>query len=259
VQQEEVPLIQSTQTLRLRRQELTKNERGWFYWRPIVVEKTLAADKVAIVICDMWDDHTFRGAAQRVGEMAPRMNLVLAAARERGMRIIHAPSETMDFYVDSPARQRMIDLPRVEPPALLDHVDPPLPIDDSDGGSDTGETSDYKAWCRQHPAIQIDQARDGISDVGAEVYSFVRQQGIEQILIMGVHTNMCILRRSFAIKAMVRRGVAIALVRDLTDALHNPALPPYVNHEDATRLVVEYIEKFWCPTIDSVDLSRTSH
>src|SRR4029077_4729425 len=115
-------------------------------------------------------------------------------------------------------------------------------------------TDEFKAWTRQHPAIQIDDARDGISDVGAEVYSFIRQQGIEQVLIMGVHTNMCILRRSFAIKAMVRKGVPIALVRDLTDALHNPARPPYVNHVAATGLVVEYIEKFWCPSIESADL-----
>jgi hypothetical protein len=40
----------------------------------------------------------------------------------------------------------------------------------------------------------------------------------------------------------------IALIRDLTDALYNPARPPYVSHEEGTRLVVEYIEKFWCPT-----------
>ncbi|HLZ09706.1 MAG TPA: isochorismatase family protein, partial [Chloroflexota bacterium] len=230
-----------------------------FYWRPVVVEKTIAPDKVAIVICDMWDDHHYRGAAERVGEMAPRMNRVLGAARESGTRIIHAPSETMDFYANSPARKRMIAVPRVDPPALLDHDDPPLPIDDSDGGSDTGETDDFKAWSRQHPAIQIDEARDGISDVGAEVYSFVRNEGIEQVLIMGVHTNMCILRRSFAIKAMVRKGVPIALVRDLTDALHNPAKLPYVNHAAATGLVVEYIEKFWCPSIVSEDLGRVAN
>jgi nicotinamidase-related amidase len=86
------------------------------------------------------------------------------------------------------------------------------------------------------------------------VYSYLRHQGIEQLLIMGVHTNMCVLNRSFAIKQMVRWGVDVTLVRDLTDTMYNPAMPPYVSHAEGTRLVVEYVEKFWCPTIHSQDL-----
>ena len=65
---------------------------------------------------------------------------------------------------------------------------------------------------------------------------------------------MCVLHRSFAIKQMVRWGVDVALVRDLTDTMYNPAMPPYISHEEGTRLVVEFIEKFWCPSIDSSDL-----
>ena len=68
---------------------------------------------------------------------------------------------------------------------------------------------------------------------------------------MGVHTNMCVQHRSFAIKQMVRWGVPVALVRDLTDTMYNPAMPPYVSHEEGTRLVVEFIEKFWCPSVTS--------
>ena len=65
---------------------------------------------------------------------------------------------------------------------------------------------------------------------------------------------MCVLGRSFAIKQMVRWGMAVALIGDLTDAMYNPASPPYVSHAEGTRLVVEYIEKFWCPTILSGDI-----
>jgi hypothetical protein len=68
---------------------------------------------------------------------------------------------------------------------------------------------------------------------------------------MGVHTNMCILGRSFAIKKMLKRGMLPLLVRDLTDAMYNPAKPPYVSHDEGTALVINYIEKFYCPTIDS--------
>lgn len=57
-----------------------------------------------------------------------------------------------------------------------------------------------------------------------------------------------------AIKQMTRWGVRCYLVRDLTDALDNPARPPYVSHDEGTELVVEYIEKHWCPSILSQDL-----
>lgn len=241
--------------LRLRRQELSPDARGYLSWHASTAEKTVPATKTAIIICDMWDNHWSRGAAERVSDMAPRMNQVLQVARERGVRIIHAPSDTMPFYDNAPARRRMTDLPLVTLPDLADHDDPPLPVDSSDGGSDTGEIPWYKAWTRQHAALVIDQERDGISDDGAQVYSFIRHQGIAQVLIMGVHTNMCVLRRPFAIKELVRRGVAVALVRDLTDALYNPAKAPYVSHDEGTRLVIEYIEKFWCPSIASTDLT----
>ena len=71
---------------------------------------------------------------------------------------------------------------------------------------------------------------------------------------MGVHTNMCVLHRTFAIKQMVRWGVDMALIRDLTDAMYNPAMAPYVSHAEGTRLVVEFIEKFWCASVQSGDM-----
>jgi nicotinamidase-related amidase len=238
-----------------RRQMQAHNERGWAIWQPVIAEKTIPAAKAAIIVCDMWDRHWCRGAAERVDAMAPRMNQVLGAARAQGVQIIHAPSNTIAFYVQTPARRRILAAPPVQPPPDLEHADPPLPVDASDHGSDTGETETARVWTRQHPAIAIDQDRDAISDDGREIYSFMQQQGIRQVLLMGVHTNMCILNRSFAIKQMVRWGLDIALVRDLTDAMYNPARPPYVSHDEGTALVIGYIEKFWCPTIVSADLA----
>src|SRR5437867_2046544 len=46
--------------------------------------------QTAILICDMWDDHYCKSAAQRVGVLVPRMNQVLTAARSHGVLIIHA-------------------------------------------------------------------------------------------------------------------------------------------------------------------------
>lgn len=244
--------------LHLRRQVLDKDAGGHNCWRVDVEERSVRAAQTAVLVCDMWDKHWSRGAQERVAAMAPRMNRVLAVARDRGILIIHCPSDTMPVYAGTPARERALNAPAVQPPDPLAHADPKLPIDDSDEGSDTGEPSWYPAWTRQHPAIEIDQRLDAISDDGGEVYNLIHRRDIAQLVMMGVHANMCILNRSFGVKQMVRWGLSIALVRDLTDAMYNPAMSPYVSHDEGTHLVVEYIEKFWCPTIASVDLTTAS-
>jgi nicotinamidase-related amidase len=242
-------------TLNLRRQRLKRDAANRAYWETVMSPKTVLAARTAILICDVWDDHWSRGAAERCAEIAVRMSAVVAAARDLGVSIIHAPSDTMDFYTDHPVRKRMLAVPAALPPDSADHEDPPLPIDDSDGGSDTGEKPWHKAWSRQHPAIEIAD-QDVISDKGQEVYSFLRQRDIAQVAIMGVHTNMCVLHRSFGIKQMVRWGVSIALARDLTDTMYNPEMRPYVSHDEGTRLVIEFIEKYWCPTVVSEDVTK---
>jgi hypothetical protein len=41
--------------------------------------------KTAIIVCDMWDLHHCKRAVDRVKEMAPRMNEVMAKARDQGV------------------------------------------------------------------------------------------------------------------------------------------------------------------------------
>lgn len=55
---------------------------------------------------------------------------------------------------------------------------------------------------------------------------------------------------------MVRQGYDVVLARDATDTMYNPYRPPYVSHEEGTRLVVRYVEQFWRPTIAGSDLTR---
>ena len=220
-------------------------------WEVVETAASWSPEHTGLVLCDVWDRHPCVGAELRLETMLPRMQRVVKALRDRGALVVHAPSETMAFYDGAPARLRALDAPSVPLPLAMDHEDPPLPVDSSDGGCDTTPYTPRKAWSRQHKAIEIDQELDVISDSGAELYSVYQNRRIETVLIMGVHTNMCVLNRTFAIKAMVRSGVRIALIRDLTDAMYNPLKPPYVSHDDGTRLVVEYIEKFWCPTIAS--------
>ena len=83
----------------------------------------------------------------------------------------------------------------------------------------------------------------------------MRKHSIENVVVMGVHTNMCVLGRPFSIRRHVTQGQNVVLVRDLTDSMHDSlSPPPGLDHFRATDLVVEHIEKYWCPTITSRDL-----
>ncbi|MBN8248616.1 MAG: ThuA domain-containing protein [Verrucomicrobia bacterium] len=228
-------------------------------WVP--VDRTTSWDPAhtAVVVCDMWDRHHCPDATERVGEMAPRMNEVLRAARAQGMLIIHCPSDTMEFYRDHPGRKLAQAAPKVETAvplqgwcALVASQEPPLPIDDSDGGCDgCPECPGYRAWSRQHPALEI-QDGDAITD-SAEAFYLMRQRGITNVIVMGVHINMCVLGRPFAIRQLVAQGQNVVLMRDLTDSMYNHRRPPYVSHFRGTELVVEHIEQYWCPSITSAD------
>jgi hypothetical protein len=65
---------------------------------------------------------------------------------------------------------------------------------------------------------------------------------------------MCVLGRPFAIRQMVKQGKNVALVRDLTDTMYNPAMRPQVSHFEGTRLMVEHVERYWCPSFESTAL-----
>jgi nicotinamidase-related amidase len=224
------------------------------FWKP---------PETAIIICDMWDNHYCQNAARRVMAMAPRMNQVIKSARSHGVTIIHAPSGTMDEYAGMPQRRRLMEAPKAAPPVPILRSCPldrtkeaELPIDDiTEPCDDEVVGQAVRRFNRQNGLLEI-APEDGISDDGLEIYSYFRQQRISHVVLMGVHTNMCVLGRPFGIRQQVRLGMNVVLARDLTDAMYDPRQRPRVSHERGTELVVQHIERYWCPSIPSEDLTR---
>ncbi len=255
------PKVDGTMQLRMRVRQEPAPGSGQFK----VIEKSVEweAAKTAIIICDMWDDHYCKAAAQRVGVMVPKMNAVISAARNHGVMVIHAPSGTMDLYEGTPYRQRLKLAPAAKPAVpiakwcdLDSSREPPMPVDTSKCACDDPVVGPaVRRYTRQHAGLDI-TGYDGVSDNGEEIFNSCEQAGITNIAIMGVHTNMCVLGRPFGIRQQVRLGRNVVLVRDLTDAMYDPRQPPYVSHTRGTELVIEHIEKFWCPSIASEDLMR---
>lgn len=223
----------------------------------------------AIIVCDMWDQHWCKSAERRVGELAGQMNDVLKAARAKGVFVIHAPSTCTAFYKDTPQRKRAQTAPFAKPPGPLSATERwgtawnwpdakregVLPIDDSDMGCDCREKCPIRSpWTRQIAAIEI-APEDAITDDGQETWNLLAERKIDQVILCGVHLNMCVLGRPFAIRQMVRLGKTVALVRDMTDVMYNPDRPPGGTHFDGIDRVVEHVERYWCPSFTSTDLT----
>lgn len=229
-----------------------------------------AASETAIIICDMWAGHPCRMAELRVARMAPRMNEVVSLARDHGVAIIHAPSGGMKHYEGTEFRKRMKDAEPAKPPVPIqswcyhnsEHEGPwPIVDDIARGkakvtGCDDPIPREHKAQDRhEHPAIDI-TGYDGVSDSGQEIFNFLEQEGRNNIVLMGVHTNMCVLGRPFGIRQQKYLGKNVVLCRDLTDALYDPRDEPHVSHARGVELVVEHIERYWCPSILGESLTK---
>ena len=241
-----------------------------------LAEKAWEPAATAIVLCDFWDSHTCSRAVRRVQQLAPRVAAVVDAARDRGVLVIHAPSDCMDFYKDHPARRRATEAPRAAdlPDGItqwmkrLDAAEEKAgdPIDSSDGGNDDTpeEKTAWRAvlaregrlagpwpWRRQHPSVRIDPDKDIVSDRGDEIWNVLRARGIRHVFVAGVHTNMCVCGRPFGIRRLVAGGLEVVLLRDLTDTMYNPAQPPRASHVHGTALMVAHIERHLCATAPS--------
>ncbi|MBX3437490.1 MAG: isochorismatase family protein [Planctomycetaceae bacterium] len=261
--------------LTLRHRVETAEETGRYH--TLTRQESWDPAKTALIVCDMWDLHHCLNAVRREGEFAPRLEQVLRTARNQGVTIIHSPSSCMEFYEGHAARERAKAAPVAAhlPDQISDwcHRIPAeergkYPIDQSDGGEDDApsEHAEWVAkltamgrnpkspWKSQIDVLTIDPERDYISDSGIEVWSILQSRGIDNVILTGVHTNMCVLGRPFGLRRMVAGGKNVVLMRDLTDTMYNPQAWPFVSHFTGTDLIIEHIEKFVCPTITSDQL-----
>lgn len=258
--------------LQLRSQKETPADSGKF--EVAVQPETWKAEETAVIVCDVWDYHHCLNAVRRMDEFVPRMNEVLKQARLRGAIVIHSPSDCMPAYERHPARQRAVAAPaaRTKPQEIEfwcsripSEKSAIFPIDQSDGGEDDDlvEHAGWAAklqslgrnpgmpWKSQSPLIEIDSEHDYISDRGLEVWNILESKGVKNVILVGVHTNMCVLGRPFGLRQMARNGKHVVLMRDLTDSMYNPKRWPYVDHFTGHDLVVSHTERYVCATISS--------
>jgi len=242
--------------------------------RVVISNEQWKPSRTAIIVCDMWDLHSCRKAVTRETEMAPRMNEVIEKARKDGVLIIHAPSSCMNHYEGTPARQRAQSAKAAawSPDKIAEwckqlpsEEQTIYPIDQSDGGNDDDPTElaawvkeleakgldPKRPWTKQIDLLRIDQEFDAISDSGSEIWNLLDEREIDNVILMGVHVNMCVSGRPFGLRQLAKNGKRVVLMRDMTDAMYNPHRWPFVSHTRGTELFIDYLEKRIAPTITS--------
>ena len=231
------------------------------------------ASQTAVIICDMWDSHHCYRAVRREEQMVPRMEKVLTHLRSKGVTMIHAPSSCVTAYANNPARLRVASVPKSAVPDGInewchsipseDHAT--YPLDQSDGGEDdtpeehaawassleTKGLNPRSPWKKQHQGLTIDPAKDFISDQGDEIWNILKHKELKNVILLGVHTNMCVLGRPFGLRQLSKNGVNVVLMRDLTDSMYNPKSWPHVSHLEGNALIISHIERHVCPTLTS--------
>lgn len=260
-------------SLQLTLQKRVEAQPGSGEFRVTATAEKWEPKQTAIIVCDMWDLHHCKNAVIREREMAPRMNDLLEKARAQGVFIIHAPSSCMKYYEGHPARERAKAAPKAATlPAEIAswcrqipaEEQGKYPIDQTDGGEDddlkehAAWAEELKAkglnprapWTRQIATLKI-YDHDAISDSGVEIWNLLEQRGISNVILMGVHVNMCVAGRPFGLRQMAKNGKRAVLVRDMTDSMYNPARWPFVDHFRGTELFIEHLEKYVSPTITS--------
>ncbi|MDR1960469.1 MAG: isochorismatase family protein [Planctomycetaceae bacterium] len=229
--------------------------------------------ETAIIICDMWDQMPCIPVEARANELAKEIEKVITAARDQGVLIIHAPSGDLeDFdknYPEKPqARETSKEFRKGFGNAkhwdAWEHSSPEeegvrFPVEVGDGGCQRPECKDRTFSARQSRFITI-KDNDVLTDDFVEIKDYTKAKGIKNIILMGVHTNMCIIGRPFGLRAMKKAGYNVTLMRDMTDVSYNNDFPqtvtwPNVDHFAGLELVVEHIEKYICPTLLSTDFT----
>ena len=112
--------------LTVRRQH--KSRAGRYGWNIVDSLESINPARTALVIVDMWERYWCPSDAQAQVALAALINLTATKARERGILVVHAPSDTLPFYNQSQARKWVEMLPKAPLPHMANRTLPPYPL-----------------------------------------------------------------------------------------------------------------------------------
>lgn len=227
----------------------------------------VAAERVGVVVVDMWNGYPCCTGRGLFAALVPRMNRALAGMRALDATVIHAPSDVGDQYVGWPQAERVAALPRYELPEVRSIDEPRFPFAGQTCLCGPGIACPYMHhWHAIHPDLTLAE-RDYMvvgpvyGSAGTQrLHVLCRQRGLTHLLYLGIATNNCVVSKAAGMLYLARAGLEVILARDLTAAYdrYDPAAG-YTN-EHATERAVAALEKQFCATVDlGAELARAGY
>jgi len=223
-----------------------EGQNGGDLYRRAVWELDAAA--AALVLVDIWSDHTVASHRERaLAIVRERIAPLLAAARAAGLTVIHAPSPEADVPLawGQRFRHRLAAWTLHHTRRLFERPDwPPRAFRRRTGpwtACTRGPAPEPASHLRGVPAEALPRPGEPVVLSGAALHRALRRRRILHLFYAGFATNLCLHRtRDYSIESMVRRGYNPILLRDCTTGLETADT---IEELLMTRTAIQQIEQ----------------
>ena len=232
------------------------------------VETTLTVplEQAVLVLVDCWNTHYCPSWLARASDvMQEKIVPAVAAAREVGMPVVHAPCPTVaQKHQQSEAYADPKDKPRGPMYAEPDEEWPPQEFVKREGQHSQYRRSHSppaETWRDRYETQDIadivkPQADDYVVATGVQMHRMLKDRKILHLFYAGFATNMCVQYRDYGIRAMNQRGYNIILLRDCTTGVEDHDT---VDELLLTRAAVREIETQYAFSAASEDFRAACH
>ena len=215
------------------------------HFRRREVSMPLPVAQTALVLVDIWNTHfieSWRDRAEQVTTAA--IVPVLAAARQAGLTIVHAPSVRVAEQYPQVQRYRSASgtapaTPPEWPPESFRSRTGPYAVYRNPREQAPGRPLHWADRLAMSPHIDV-QDGEAVVATGAQFHALLQDHRILHLLYVGFATNWCVLGKDYGIRAMKDRGYNTILLRDATTGVE---FPDTLDTLQATELAVREVEQ----------------
>ncbi len=217
----------------------------------------LEGTETIVFVMDVWDKHWCKDANGKLATLASEINSSLKGWRAKGVKIMHMPNDCIHFYDEYEQRKRVLQEPPFKTSRLIYYgngvniLKHGFFLHKTEGCPCRPRCNNHRAWEKQHPNIEIAPA-DLIATDPKEIFSYLKNQQVKNIIYMGAHANICLLKRPMGILKLTQLGFNCFLDKDRTDILYNTPLVDPGKRKEIKEKIYDFIERKFCPRIEFV-------
>ncbi len=215
------------------------------HFRRREVSMALLVAQTALVLVDIWNTHFIESWRERAEHVTVAAIVpVLAAARQVGLTIVHAPSVRVAEQYPQVQCYRsasgVASAPSSEwpPPAFRSRTGP-YAVYRNPREQAPGRPLHWADRLELSPHIAV-QDGEAVVATGAQLHALLQGRRILHLLYVGFATNWCVLGKDYGLRTMQARGYNTILLRDATTGVE---FPDTLDTLQATELAVREVEQ----------------